>query len=47
VKKAEAAPDLVADAEERKNSMTACCGRRLYTFAVSQTEWQEFADGEK
>jgi hypothetical protein len=47
VKKAKAAPDLVADAEERRNSMTAGCGRRLYTFAASQTVWQEFADGGK
>jgi hypothetical protein len=47
VKKAKAAPDLVADAGERRNSMTAGCGRRLYTFAASQTVWQEFANGEK
>jgi hypothetical protein len=47
VKKAKAAPDLVADAEERRNSMTAGSGGRLYTFPSSQTEWQEFADGER
>jgi hypothetical protein len=47
VKKAKAAPDLVADAEERRNSVTAGCGRRLYTSAASQTVWQEFADGEE